>query len=174
MLSPLVSRFKVRGYAVASKHADGRMMAKLQRLFGLRSILGSTTSGAVAVLQKGMRVMKKGHPLCISPDGHKGPLMRLSQGCVYFARMSGAPIIPVSYSATKAVSLRSWDRYMIVKPFGKVICSVGEPMYYNRKNPNEMEDMQKRVEDYLVAELHALDKEAGLPFVIEQGAERVK
>ena len=38
MLSPIIAVGGMRAYAVASKHHDGRIMAKLQRLFGLRPI----------------------------------------------------------------------------------------------------------------------------------------
>jgi len=167
MLSPMIQSLRVGGYVVASKHMDGRMMAKLQRMFGLRTVYGSTHQGAMDVLRKGLRVLKDGHVLCITPDGPKGPRMRLSDGCLYFAKMSGAPIVPVCYSATKSKIWKKWDRFMITKPFGKVICSVGEPIYFNKNNPNEMNDLRKKLEGFMVRQQQELDRETGVP-IIEQ------
>ena len=70
MLSPIICMGGMRAYAVASRHSDGRMMAKLQRLFGLKPIYGSTSDGGISVLRQGVRMLRMGdHGLCISPDG---------------------------------------------------------------------------------------------------------
>ena len=166
MLSPIVRKLGIQGYAISSRHMDGLLMAKLQRLFGLRPIYGSTAVGAAGVLREGLRVLKSSR-IYLTPDGPKGPRMRLNDGCLYFAKMSGAPIVPVCYSASKSALLKKWDKYMIAKPFGRIIYSVGEPFYFNRGNPNEMEELREKVEDFMVRQLQELDKEAGLP-VIEQ------
>ncbi|MDR2269157.1 MAG: DUF374 domain-containing protein [Rickettsiales bacterium] len=165
MLSPIVRRFGLSGYAVSSKHRDGRMMAKLQRMFGLRPIFGSTSNGAVGVLRQGLKVLKKNKILCLSPDGPTGPRMCLNDGCLYFAKMSGAPIIPVCFTTTKPWLQRRWDRYLIAKMFGKVICSVGAPIYYNKNNPDEMRNLHKKLESFMVAQLQQMDKEVGMEFI---------
>ena len=173
MLSPIVQRFGLHGYAVSSRHADGRMMAKLQRIFGLRPIFGSTKHDGVSVLRKGVEILKKGRMICLSPDGPKGPRMRLNDGCLYFAKMSGAPIIPVCFTTTNAWFQHRWDRYLIAKMFGSVICDVGAPFYYDRSNPNEMVDLHKRLEDFMVSQLQKLDNEVGLP-LMEQEPEKIQ
>ena len=69
MLSPINCLGSMRAYAVASSHKDGRMMAKIQRLFGLRAIYGSTHKGGVSVLRQGLRVLSRGDcGICMSPD----------------------------------------------------------------------------------------------------------
>ena len=55
MLSPIVCLGGMKSYAITSKHKDGRMMAKLQHLFGLRAIYGSSHSGGISVLREGVR-----------------------------------------------------------------------------------------------------------------------
>jgi lysophospholipid acyltransferase (LPLAT)-like uncharacterized protein len=171
MLSPIVRRFGLKGYAVSSKHRDGRMMAKLQRMFGLQPIFGSTQNGGVNVLRQGVKVLKENNILCLSPDGPRGPRMRLNDGCLYFAKMSGAPIVPVCFTTTRPWFQKRWDKYLIAKMFGRVICSVGAPVYFDKGNPNEMEDLHKKLEDFMVAQLQSLDKELGLP-IIEQEPEK--
>jgi lysophospholipid acyltransferase (LPLAT)-like uncharacterized protein len=172
MLSPIVHRFGLRGYAITSRHHDGRMMAKLQRLFGLKPIYGSTRHGGVNVLRQGVKVLRKNYILCLSPDGPRGPRMRLNDGCIYFAKMSGAPIIPVCFTTTKPWFQNRWDKYLISKMFSKIICAVGAPIYYDKSNPNEMTDLHKKLESYMVSQLQQLDKETGLP-VTEPESERL-
>ena len=169
MLSPIVCLGGMKSYAVASKHKDGRMMAKLQHLFGLRAIYGSSHNGGLSVLRDGVRVLRRGdHSLCISPDGPGGPSLRVQEGALYFAKMTGAPIIPVCFSARHVWIQHRWDRYLLVYPFTRVKCIVGEPMYIDSKiSDYEFESRRKDLEDIMVAQLRELDAEFNLP-VVEQ------
>lgn len=169
MLSPIVCLGGMKSYAVASKHKDGRMMAKLQHLFGLRAIYGSSHNGGLSVLRDGVRVLRRGdHSLCISPDGPGGPSLRVQEGALYFAKMTGAPIIPVCFSARHVWIQRRWDRYLLVYPFTRVKCIVGEPMYIDSKiSDDDFESRRKELEDIMVGQLRELDAEFNLP-VVEQ------
>jgi lysophospholipid acyltransferase (LPLAT)-like uncharacterized protein len=132
-------------------------------MFGLKPIFGSSAKGAVNVLRQGVKVLRENKILCLSPDGPKGPRMRMNDGCLYFAKMSGAPIIPVCYGSSRAWVQHRWDRYLIAKPFGKIVCTVGAPIYFNRDNPNEMEDLHTRLEALMISQQQLLDRELGLP-----------
>lgn len=165
MLSPIVAMRGMRSYAVASRHKDGRMMAKIQRLFGLRSIYGSTSDGGISVLRSGVRVLRDGgYSICISPDGPGGPSLRVQDGALYFAKMSGAPIIPVCFSASRARLQKRWDRYMVALPFGKITCNVGEPVFVNRRaSAAEFEQIRHQLEDFMVRQMREMDAEFGYP-----------
>jgi len=169
MLSPIVCLGGMKSYAVASRHKDGRMMAKLQHLFGLRAIYGSSHSGGISVLRDGVRVLRRGdHSLCLSPDGPGGPSLRVQEGALYFAKMTGAPIIPVCFSTNHAWLQTRWDRYLLVLPFSKIKCKIGEPMYIDSKiSPAEFEEKRKELEDIMVKQLRELDSEFNL-YVVEQ------
>lgn len=161
MLSPIIALGGMRAYAVASNHSDGRMMAKLQRLFGLRPIYGSTSHGGLGVLREGVRVLRRGDcSMCISPDGPGGPSMRVQDGALYFAKMTGAPIIPVCYSASNAWFQKRWDRYLVALPFSKITCRVLDPIFIDSKiSPDEFEKIRHDVEDKMVAQVREMDGE---------------
>lgn len=165
MLSPIVCLRGMKSYAVASRHQDGRMMAKLQRLFGLKSIYGSTSEGGLSVLRQGVRVLRLGdYSMCISPDGPGGPSLRVQEGALYFAKMSGAPIIPVCFSASNGWLQNRWDRYLVALPFSKITCKVGEPVFVDSKaSGDEFERIRKNLEDFMVRQVHDMDAEFGLP-----------
>ena len=164
MLSPLTCLGGVRAYVVASRHKDGRMMAKLQRLFGLRAIYGSSHKGGVSVLRQGLRILQKGGwGICMSPDGPGGPSLRIQDGALYFAKMSGAPIIPVCYSASRAWLQDRWDRYLVALPFSKIVCNIGNPVFVPKKaSAEEFEKIRTDLETFMVNQMRELDAEFGL------------
>lgn len=165
MLSPLVYMGGVRGYAVASRHKDGRMMAKLQRLFGLRAIYGSSSEGGISVLRQGVRILRneKHKVICMSPDGPSGPSLRVQDGAMYFAKMTGVPIVPVCFSSSGAWFQKRWDRYLVATPFSKITCKMGQPIYIDSKiSKKDFEIERKKLETIMVKQLRDLDAEFGL------------
>lgn len=169
MLSPIVCLGGMRAYAVASRHKDGRMMAKLQRLFGLKSIYGSTSEGGISVLREGVRVLRRGdHSMCLSPDGPGGPSLRVQEGALYFAKMTGAPIIPVCYSCSHSWFQNRWDRYLVALPFSKITCKLADPIFIDSKiSQEDFEKLRKRIEDIMVKQVREMDGEFNL-FKVEQ------
>lgn len=164
MLSPIICLGGMRAYAVASRHSDGRMMAKLQRLFGLKPIYGSTSEGGISVLRQGVRVLRQGdHSMCISPDGPGGPSLRVQDGALYFAKMTGAPIIPVCFSSSHAWFQKRWDRYLVALPFSKITCKISRPIFVDSKvSADEFESIRKQIEDIMVRQVREMDGEFGL------------
>ncbi len=167
MLSPIIRMRGMRGYAIASRHKDGRMMAKIQRLFGLKAIYGSTSEGGISVLRQGVRVLRDGrYALCLSPDGPGGPSMRVQDGALYFAKMTGAPIIPVCYSSSRAWIQKRWDRYLLALHFSRIKCVIGKPMFVApNATAEEFERVRKSLEDVMVKQVRDLDAEFNLPIV---------
>ena len=72
---------------------------------------------------------KNGHDLAITPDGPKGPAFQVQPGTAYIAQRSEIPIIPITNSAEKVWTLKSWDRFIIPKPFSKAVIIIGKPIY---------------------------------------------
>jgi len=160
MLSPLIAMAGVRGYAIASGRRDGRAIAKLEKLFGLKTIYGSSVDGGVSVLRKGVKVLKLGdNCLALSPDGPKGPSMRFHDGALYFAKMTGAPIIPVCVSCSRPWFQNRWDRYLLTKPFSRIKGSVEKPVFLDSKTDiKDFEKIRKCLEDLMVKQAYDLDR----------------
>ena len=160
MLSPVIAINRVRGYAIADPRKDGRAIAKMEKLFGLKTIYGSSANGGVSVLKRGVSVLNKGKDcLALSPDGPRGPSMRFHDGALYFAKMTGAPIIPVCYSSSRPWFLNRWDRYLLTKPFSVIAGNVGNPIFIDRKTKIEdFEKIRKKLEDLMIKQAYNLDK----------------
>ena len=158
--SVVMALYRMRSCAVTSRSKDGRLMAKIQHMFGARAIYGSTSSGAVSVLREGVRVLREGKRCVVMcPDGPSGPSLHLQDGAMYFAKMGNAPIIPVCFSVSKPWIQKRWDRYLIALPFSKVVMDVGNPIFVKSKiKTEEFEQERKNVENICVKQMRDLDK----------------
>jgi hypothetical protein len=161
MLSPFVFLNRVKTYAVASRRRDGRLMAKLQHFFGLGAIYGSSNDGGLSVLRKGVRKLRRGDSsICITPDGPCGPSLRVQDGALYFAKMTGVPIIPVCFSASHVWMQNRWDQYLLVYPFTKIKFNIGNPIFVDSNiSEKEFESVRKNLEKVMIKQLRDLDSE---------------
>lgn len=113
---------------LTSQHRDGRLIAQTVEPFGIGTIAGSTTRGGGAALRAMIKALRAGECIGLTPDGPKGPRMRANAGVVNVAKLSGCPIIPVTYSAKGSRLLRSWDRFLLPPLFTKGVFLWGEPI----------------------------------------------
>ncbi len=124
-------------FLLLSQHRDGQIGSCVVKRFGIRSVFGSSSKGGVVALRVMLRVLKSGQSVGIAPDGPQGPCMQASLGIVNLARLSGAPIIPATYSAVRGKVLKSWDRFFAALPFGRGAIVWGEPIYVPRNADDE-------------------------------------
>jgi len=115
-----------------SQHRDGEFIARAVKLFGIDSIRGSTTRGGLSALRGMVRFFRTGANLAITPDGPQGPKHIVQTGVVELARQTGAPIVPVTYSASRCKVFASWDNFIVPLPFSKVAYVWGEPLFVPR------------------------------------------
>lgn len=115
-------------HMLISQHRDGQIIARTVGHFGIRTVAGSSSSGGARALRLMVKSLKAGDCVGITPDGPQGPRMRASDGIVSVARLSGVPIIPVTFSATRCRFLGTWDRFLVAWPFTRGVMVWGEPI----------------------------------------------
>ena len=74
------------------------------------------------------RKVREGGVLAFTPDGPRGPTHKVQLGVILMAEKSGAPIIPLGISVSRRWLMRSWDSYLVPKPFARAYFLVGEPI----------------------------------------------
>jgi lysophospholipid acyltransferase (LPLAT)-like uncharacterized protein len=116
-------------YMLSSPHADGRLTTAVMGHFNIDTVMGSTRKGGTAALRQLARLLKNGAWAGITPDGPRGPRMRVSLGTMMLARMSGAPLVPATYAARPRKVIGSWDRFVLPFPFGRGVFVWGEPIH---------------------------------------------
>jgi lysophospholipid acyltransferase (LPLAT)-like uncharacterized protein len=115
-------------YLLISEHQDGRLISRTIAHFGVGTITGSSSRGGMQALRTMVRALGGGKCVAVTPDGPRGPRMRAALGIAMAAKLSGIPIVPASFSTTRAVTLSSWDRFLLALPFGRLTFIVGEPV----------------------------------------------
>jgi lysophospholipid acyltransferase (LPLAT)-like uncharacterized protein len=118
-----------RGSALTSASRDGAIIEQVMKSFGLGSVRGSSSRRGGAALIGLREVLEKGEDPAITPDGPRGPVYKLGQGVVYLAQQTGTGILPIHIEYSRAVRLKSWDRFMIPLPFSKVHVTFDEIIF---------------------------------------------
>ena len=100
-----------------SQHADGELIAQVCQRLGFRVIRGSTTCGSIEALRQMVRAARRGDHLALTPDGPRGPRRQVQAGVIYLAAKSGLPIIPSGVGFQNPWRLRSWDQFVLPRPW---------------------------------------------------------
>jgi lysophospholipid acyltransferase (LPLAT)-like uncharacterized protein len=136
-----------------SPSVDGELGAMLVRRFGGAVIRGSSThTGARALRDYYQALVKDAVSPVITPDGPKGPRFKFKPGAILLAQMSGRPILPLAYAASRAWLIK-WDKFVIPWPFARVAIAIGPPCYVPRVTDAAT---LARLQDELQRELHRL------------------
>jgi hypothetical protein len=118
--------------ALTSASHDGDMVARAMAVFGLGSVRGSSSRRGVAALVGLKRALNEGLDICVTPDGPRGPRYKVQPGVIKLAESTGAPIIPIHVRFSSAWRLKTWDRFVIPRPFSRVEVTFAEPIHLTR------------------------------------------
>lgn len=111
-----------------SPSADGEIAARVVESWGARAIRGSATrTGAKAMRDMYNIVCKEGISPATTSDGPQGPAQKFKAGAIMITQLTQAPMLPMACAASSAWHLKSWDRFMIPKPFSRIVIAIGEP-----------------------------------------------
>jgi lysophospholipid acyltransferase (LPLAT)-like uncharacterized protein len=151
-----VTKFRnFKPIVMISQSSDGELIASLASRLGLVPVRGSSTRGGRDALMAILRALKKNPGVIHIVDGPTGPKGVVKPGLMAMAQVTGAPIFPVIISAEKAWVMKSWDRFLVPKPFSKVTIRWGDPFPVPRgTRPEQLEELRKQVES-LMLEAHA-------------------
>jgi hypothetical protein len=151
-----VTKFRnFKPIVMISQSSDGELIASLASRLGLVPVRGSSTRGGRDALMAILRALKKNPGVIHIVDGPTGPKGVIKPGLMAMAQVTGAPIFPIIISAEKAWVMRSWDRFLVPKPFSTVTIRWGDPFPVPRgTRPDQLEELRKQVES-LMLEAHA-------------------
>jgi hypothetical protein len=152
-----------RVYALTSRSRDGEVLSRFVQGFGVRVVRGSSSRGGARALRTLARLVREeGAEVLVVPDGPRGPRHVAQPGAVLLARMTGAPVVPVSFAAAPRTVLRSWDAFLVPHPFARAVAVFGHPI---QVPPDADRDLLERKRGELEAALHeitsAADRAAG-------------
>jgi len=141
-----------RGAALISASRDGDLLADAIKRFDFDIVRGSSSRlGASAILQL-TDVLASGRDVVITPDGPRGPAYKLGPGIIFLAQKSGAPVVPVNMEYSSCWRLKSWDRFILPRPFSKVRVIIGHSYHVRSTGTSdEFETERLRLQDAMMA-----------------------
>jgi lysophospholipid acyltransferase (LPLAT)-like uncharacterized protein len=122
-LPPLWQKFsshRPKLYVLTSASTDGAALARAMAVCGQGAIRGSSSRRGAAALIALKRALLSGADIAVTPDGPRGPRYVVQPGLIKLASITGAPIIPIHVRFSSAWRLKSWDRFILPKPFSHV------------------------------------------------------
>jgi lysophospholipid acyltransferase (LPLAT)-like uncharacterized protein len=157
-----------------SKSRDGDLVAAIGKFFGINVIRGSRRakykdkdkrgSGA---LREMIDVINNGDCVVMTPDGPRGPRMRMGEGPIRLAKLSGAPIVAYALSVSNNKVFNSWDRFMFPLPFGRGEIIFAGPVRVDKNASNaDIEVARKKLEDMLNRASQKCDRDMGSEIIL--------
>jgi lysophospholipid acyltransferase (LPLAT)-like uncharacterized protein len=136
--SLLACAYRFRNLDIAiliSASFDGELIARTVELLGFKAVRGSSSRGGAAGLKNMRLAYGEGHRCAFTADGPRGPKFVAKPGAAQLANSVGAASEDGQACAAsagtwvgcfyalpeRAWELRSWDRFLIPKPFSRVV-----------------------------------------------------
>jgi hypothetical protein len=174
---PLNSKASRQAPAILiSRSRDGDLVSRVARLQSVTVVRGSAHNpkrsgeaarrGGFSAFREMMRHVQAGGCMAITPDGPRGPRMRMSLGAVKLAQATGAPLIGLGWSTASKVVFDSWDRFILPLPFSRGVIVYTKPMLVPREaNPAELEACRAEFERRLNEATREADLACGGPVI---------
>jgi lysophospholipid acyltransferase (LPLAT)-like uncharacterized protein len=120
-----------------SRSFDGELITRILELFGFHAVRGSSSRGAREGLLGLKQVIDSGTPAIFTADGPRGPIYQTKMGPIKLAQITGARIGAFHLQPERAWVMKSWDRFLIPKPFTRICVSWARWTYVPTELPAE-------------------------------------
>jgi lysophospholipid acyltransferase (LPLAT)-like uncharacterized protein len=117
-----------QSFGLISASGDGDLIAIFIERSGYGTIRGSSSRKGVIALRQLVETLATGGNVLVTPDGPRGPVYQASQGVVFLAQKSGAPVVPIHMEYSSCWRLKSWDRFVVPRPFATLRAVFGAPI----------------------------------------------
>lgn len=126
-----------KAVVLTSASKDGAVLERAVGVCGIGAVRGSSSRRAVAALVALRQAVKAGKDVCITPDGPRGPKYVLQPGLVKIAETTGVPVVLIHVRYQACWRLKSWDEFVIPKPFSRVDVVMDSP----RSVPSKLDEV---------------------------------
>ena len=156
----LPRRYKRTVPIMISRSRDGDFIAGVVKYSGFLPVRGSSSRGGKEALREMVKAINRYGIGAHFLDGPTGPPRVVKAGLLAMAQRSGAVICPVYVVCEKCWIFNSWDRFMVPKPFSRVLVSFSTtletiPAYLDGP---DFEVYRKKIEDRVSRTYEELDR----------------
>lgn len=132
---------------IISKSNDGEMIARAVDILGWYPVRGSSSRGGKQALEKIKELALAKYKIGHIVDGPQGPFGVVKPGLIKIAQAADLPIVPTITSAQRKWIFNSWDRFMVPKPFSRIIIRFGDAIHIpSEMNKDKFEEKRLLVE----------------------------
>lgn len=140
-----------QSFGLISASRDGDLVSILIERSGYGTIRGSSSRKGVSALRQLVDTLAGGSNVLFTPDGPRGPVYEASQGVVFLAQKTGAPVVPIHMEYSSCWRLKSWDRFIVPHPFAKLRAIFGMPLRIaETQTPEEFEAERMRLQNAIM------------------------
>jgi len=141
-----------------SQSRDGELIARIVQYAGFLPVRGSSSQEGMKALREMVRAVRKYRIATHVVDGPTGPPRIVKPGGISLAQLTESFLCPMFVICEKYWVFNSWDRFMIPKPFSKVLVHFDE---YMEKVPKELDNtefecIRKKMEERLIQKYEAM------------------
>ena len=125
VIIPVVWWARNRGIVVMNTTAfDGQWTRKVIEWLGFGTAQGSSSRGGLRGLAVMAKRLEQGLDCAFTIDGPRGPRYVAKPGPIVVARATGVPMSAFHIALDRAWILKTWDGFMIPKPFTRALLRV--------------------------------------------------
>ena len=112
-----------------SQSRDGEFISHIVNILGWCPVRGSSSRGGSEGLKQIKDLSLRGYKIGHIVDCPKGPFGVVKPGLLRIAQVSGKAIVQTITSSENPWIFRSWDRFMVPRPFSRVVIRFGPAFY---------------------------------------------
>lgn len=114
--------------AVISHSRDGQLIRRAARGFDNVSFLTIPHDRKAHIIRSIVSAVDSGKLMVITPDGPRGPRLKIKSSLAACARIANAEILPLKWTARAVWRLPTWDQMAIPKPFSEILIVIKAPL----------------------------------------------
>jgi lysophospholipid acyltransferase (LPLAT)-like uncharacterized protein len=143
-----------------SRSADGDLIAGVARLSGWYAARGSSSRGGKDALKEMIDRLRETGLAAHIVDGPRGPIGIVKPGVIRLGLDSDAVLVPFYVTSDRAWYAKSWDKFLIPKPFANVTIRFGSMIQIPKPASEEdFEHMRRQLENTMAVELKNTGRE---------------
>ncbi|MGD9866604.1 MAG: lysophospholipid acyltransferase family protein [Hyphomicrobiales bacterium] len=147
---------------VISGHRDGLMVGDVFRHFGIGAVPARSGTQDMEAARGIAKAARARHLIGITPDGPRGPRMRMKPFAVDVARLCRSRVTLVTGSCKRRIVFNSWDRFILPLPFNRGVFMWEEgPPVPEKFDEASMEKYRQELEDSLTRLTDRADRHLG-------------
>lgn len=139
---PYLYRWQSQYSILVSPSIDGEIISRILNIFGFSTIRGSSYKSGREAFWRLADTIKNEKSVVIIGDGSRGPRYKLQKGIICLAKITGMPVVPMTFSAKNKKTFSTWDSFIIPYPFTRAVVIYGEPLYVQRDDTVEDKRME--------------------------------